>query len=58
MQPRLRRLVLAEKHSAALRLAQLLSEGMADKIRADGVSYFQFSSGEQEWIVFPLRKEL
>jgi len=55
MQPRLRRLVLAEKHSAALRLAQLLSEGMADKIRADGVSYFQFSSGEQEWIVFPLR---
>jgi DNA topoisomerase-1 len=28
---------------------------MADKVRADGVSYFQFSNDEGEWIVFPLR---
>ena len=51
----MRRLILAEKHSAALRLAQILSEGMAEKVRADGVSYFRFSSGEDESIVFPLR---
>src|SRR5207245_1903071 len=41
----LRRLILAEKFSAARRLAQILSEGMAEKVRADASSYFTFSSG-------------
>src|SRR5437870_4499254 len=51
----LRRLILAEKFSAARRLAQILSEGMAEKVRADASSYFTFSSGGDEIIVFPLR---
>src|SRR3989454_959257 len=51
----LRRLILAEKFSAARRLAQILSEGMAEKVRADVSSYFTFSSGGDEIIVFPLR---
>src|SRR5712691_8479713 len=51
----LRRLILAEKFSAARRLAQILSEGMAEKVRADASSYFTFSSGEDEIIIFPLR---
>jgi len=51
----LRRLILAEKFSAARRLAQILSEGMAEKVRADASSYFTFSSGGDEVIVFPLR---
>ena len=50
----MRRLVLAEKFSAALRLATILSEGMAKKVRADGVSYFTFSTGDLEVIVLPL----
>src|SRR6266566_2725874 len=51
----LRRLILAEKFSAARRLAQILSEGMAEKVRADASSYFTFSSGGDEIIVFTLR---
>lgn len=51
----LRRLILAEKFSAARRLAQILSEGMAEKVRADGFGYFMFSSGGDDVIVFPLR---
>lgn len=50
----MRRLVLAEKFSAALRLATILSEGMAKKVRADGVSYFTYSSGGSEVVVLPL----
>jgi DNA topoisomerase-1 len=55
MSPGLRRLILAEKFSAARRLAQILSEGMAEKVRADASSYFTFSSGGDDVIVFPLR---
>src|SRR2546422_4972521 len=51
----LRRLILAKKFSAARRLAQILSEGMAEKVRADVSSYLTFSSGGDEIIVFPLR---
>src|SRR2546429_3474953 len=51
----LRRLILAEKFSAARRLAQIVSEGMAEKVRADVSSYFTFSSGGDDVIVFPLR---
>jgi len=55
MSLRVRRLILAEKFSAARRLVQILSEGMAEKVRAEGFSYFQFSKGDDEFIVFPLR---
>src|SRR2546426_204782 len=55
MAENLRRLILAEKFSAARRLAQILSEGMAEKVRADVSSYFTFSSGGDDVIVFPLR---
>src|SRR5438128_6196115 len=51
----LRRLILAEKYSAARRLAQILSEGTAEKVRADGFSQFAFSRGDADVIVFPLR---
>lgn len=51
----MRRLILAEKFSAARRLVQILSEGMAEKVRAEGFSYFQFSKGGDEFVVFPLR---
>ncbi len=51
----LRRLLLAEKFSAALRLAKILSEGTAKKVRGEGVSHFTFSSGPDEVIVLPLR---
>ncbi len=51
----LRRLILAEKFSAARRLAQILSEGMAERVREDGLSYFTFSSAGDEVLVFPLR---
>src|SRR5438093_27901 len=51
----LRRLILAEKFSAARRLAQILSEGMAEKVRADVSSYFTWSDGGDDVIVFPLR---
>ncbi len=51
----MRRLILAEKFSAARRLAQILSEGMAEKVRADGSSYFTFSTRGENVIVFPLR---
>lgn len=52
---RVRRLVLAEKASAARRLVQILSEGMAETVRAEGFSYFQFSNGGDDVIVVPLR---
>ncbi len=51
----LRRLILAEKFSAARRLAQVLSQGMAEKVRADGFSYFTFSTADGDAVVFPLR---
>lgn len=51
----MRRLLLAEKFSAALRLARILSDGTAKKVRADGASYFTFSSGDAEVLVVPLR---
>lgn len=51
----MRRLILAEKFSAARRLAQILSEGMAEKVRADGFSYFTFSNDGTDTTVFPLR---
>jgi len=50
-----RRLILAEKFSAALRLATILSEGMAKRVRADGVTHFRFSKGGDETLVLPLR---
>ena len=51
----MRRLILAEKFSAARRLAQILSEGTAEKVRADGSSHFTFSIHGDDVIVFPLR---
>src|SRR5947208_3649111 len=53
--PRVRRLVLAEKFSAARRLAQILSEGKTARVRADGITYFQFSRQGDEYTLFPLR---
>jgi len=50
-----RRLVLAEKFSAARRLAQILSEGKAEKVAAEGISYFRFSKHDDEVTIFPLR---
>jgi len=50
-----RRLVLAEKFSAARRLAQILSAGKTEKVRAEGFSYFQFSKGGDDFVIFPLR---
>src|SRR3981189_1890454 len=55
MRPRVRRLVLAEKFSAARRLAQILSEGKTETVRAEGFSYFQFSRAGDNVIIFPLR---
>ncbi|OGS46710.1 MAG: hypothetical protein A3K66_00730 [Euryarchaeota archaeon RBG_16_67_27] len=55
MRVRLRSLLLAEKFSAALRLATILSHGTAKKVRADGVSQFTFSTEAGDTIVFPLR---
>src|SRR5216117_3558468 len=55
MRPPVRRLVLAEKFSAARRLAQILSEGKTETVRAEGFSYFQFSRGGDDVILFPLR---
>jgi DNA topoisomerase-1 len=49
------RLLVAEKFSAALRLATVLSEGKAKRLRADGVSQFTFSRAGDEWRAFPLR---
>ena len=51
----MRRLVLAEKFSAARRLAQILSEGKTARVRADGITYFQFSRQGDEYTLFPLR---
>ncbi|MCI4371417.1 MAG: DNA topoisomerase, partial [Thermoplasmata archaeon] len=51
----MRRLILAEKFSAARRLAQVLSDGMAEKVRADGFTYFRFSTPEGDVMIFPLR---
>src|SRR5438876_131676 len=53
--PRVRRLVLAEKFSAARRVAQILSEGKTARVRADGITYFQFSRQGDEYTLFPLR---
>src|SRR2546428_4404022 len=50
-----RRLILGRKDIAARRLAQILSEGTAEKVRADGFSQFAFSRGDADVIVFPLR---
>src|SRR2546427_327629 len=55
MSPEVRRLVLAEKFSAARRLAQILSEGKTETVRAEGFSYFQFSRAGDNVIIFPLR---
>jgi len=55
MSPEVRRLVLAEKFSAARRLAQILSEGKTETVRAEGFSYFQFSRDGDNVIIFPLR---
>ena len=49
------RLLVAEKFSAALRLATVLSEGRAKRLRADGVSQFTFSRSGDDWRAFPLR---
>ena len=51
----MRRLVLAEKFSAARRLAQILSQGKTETVRAEGFSYFQFSRDGDVFIIFPLR---
>src|SRR5256884_1416249 len=55
MRPPVRRLVLAEKFSAARRLAQILSQGKTETVRAEGFSYFQFSRAGDHVIIFPLR---
>src|SRR3989449_7120120 len=55
MSPQVRRLVLAEKFSAARRLAQILSQGKTETVRAEGFSYFQFSRDGDVCIIFPLR---
>src|SRR3989441_8114843 len=44
-----------ENFSAARGLAQILSEGTAEKVRADGASHFTFSIHGDDIIVFPLR---
>ena len=49
------RLLVAEKFSAALRLATVLSGGKAKRLRADGVSQFTFSFAGTLWRAFPLR---
>ncbi|HEX9341657.1 MAG TPA: DNA topoisomerase [Thermoplasmata archaeon] len=51
----MRRLILAEKYSAARRLARILSGGRAETVRADGFIHFTFSSADADVIVFPLR---
>src|SRR2546429_1979836 len=55
MRPPVRRLVLAEKFSAARRLAQILSQGKTETVRAEGFSYFQFSRADDHVVIFPLR---
>ena len=55
MNRKVRRLVLAEKASAARRLAQILSEGKTKRVQAEGFSYFEFSKNGQDIVVFPLR---
>src|SRR2546426_196786 len=55
MSPQVRRLVLAKKFSAARRLAQILSQGKTETVRAEGFSYFQFSRDGNVCIIFPLR---
>lgn len=49
------RLVLAEKHSAARRLARILSEGKAGRVREDGLTLFRFSRRGDEFVIVPLR---
>src|SRR3989442_6798252 len=51
----LRRLILADKSGAPRRLAQILSEGTAERLRADGSSHCTFSIHGDDVIVFPLR---
>src|SRR5256714_11849092 len=58
MSPQVRRLVLAEKFSAARRLAQILSQGKTETVRAEGFSYFQFSRDGNVCIIFPLRGQV
>ena len=54
----MRRLLVAEKFGAALRLATALSDGTVKRLRADGVSQFEFSRAGDAWRVFPLRGHL
>src|SRR3989442_1304108 len=55
MAPGLRRLILADKSRPARRLAQILSEGTAERLRADGSSDCTFSIHGDDVIVFPIR---
>ena len=50
-----RRLVVAEKFSAALRIATILADGPVHRLRADGVGQFSLSQGSDEIRVLPLR---
>jgi DNA topoisomerase I len=52
---RVRRLVLAEKNSAARRLVQVLSKGKSERVREDGITYFRFTKDGDEFVVVPLR---
>src|SRR5438445_13587616 len=58
MRPPVRRLVLAEKFSAARRLAQILSKGKTETVRAERFSYFQFSRAGDHVIIFALRRHV
>src|SRR5688572_2050626 len=55
MNRRVRRLILAEKHSAARRLVQILSERKAETVRSDGLTVFHFPRGGDDFVVVPLR---
>src|SRR5256885_6775174 len=55
MSPEVGRLVLGEKFGGARRLAQILSQGKTETVRAEGFSYFQFSRDGNVCIIFPLR---
>jgi DNA topoisomerase I len=50
-----RRLVLAEKNSAARRLVQILAEGKSARVREDGITYFRFANNGDEFLIVPLR---
>jgi DNA topoisomerase-1 len=55
MSRRVRRLILAEKHSAARRLVQILSERKGETVRTDGLTVFHLSRGGDDFVVVPLR---